>query len=97
MVHPLMLRRANPDARRRLRASEVYFPYMSLDLRFDDRLARELLEPLGIRATPLGECFDTLMDFAEAANWGRAPISRAETRGPVRPTLRSPCATEAVA
>lgn len=97
MVHPLMLRRANPDTRRRLRASEVYFPYMSLDLRFDDRRARELLEPLGIRATPLSDCFDTLMDFAEAANWGRAPISRAETRGPSRPALRTPCATEAIA
>jgi hypothetical protein len=97
MVHPLMLRRANPDTRRRLRATEVYFPYMSLDLRFDDRLARKLLEPLGIRATPLSDCFDTLMDFAEAANWGRAPVSRAEALGPARKALRSPRAAEAVA
>ena len=53
--------------------SEVYFPYFSLDLRFDDRRARELLDPLGIRATPVAEYFDTLIDFAEAARWGRAP------------------------
>jgi hypothetical protein len=52
-------------------------PYFSLDLRFDDRRARELLDPLGIRATPVGEFFDILIDFAEAAHWGRTPIGRA--------------------
>jgi hypothetical protein len=74
-----MLWRADQARRRRLRGSEVYFPYMSLDLRFDDRHARELLDPLGIRATPIRDCFETLMDFAEAARWGRAPISRIQT------------------
>jgi thioester reductase-like protein len=79
VLHPLMLWRADQARRRRLRASEVYFPYMSLALRFDDRRARELLDPLGIRATPIRDCFETLMDFAEAARWGRAPISRTQT------------------
>jgi long-chain acyl-CoA synthetase len=78
LLHPLMLCRADQARRRRLRAGEVYFPYMSLGLRFDDRRARELLDPLGIRATPIKDCFDTLMDFAEAARWGRAPISRTQ-------------------
>lgn len=77
VLHPLVLRRADPDTRRRLVRSEVYFPYFSLELRFDDRCARELLDPLGIRATPVGEYFDTLIDFAEAAHWGRKPIGRA--------------------
>ena len=41
VLHPLILRRADPNTRRRLVRSEVYFPYFSLDLRFDDRDARE--------------------------------------------------------
>ena len=76
-LHPLMLHRADPDTRRRLVRSEIYFPYFSLDLRFNDHRARELLDPLGIRATPLREYFDTMIDFAEAAHWGRTPIGRA--------------------
>jgi long-chain acyl-CoA synthetase len=76
-LHPLILRRADPNTRRRLVRSEVYFPYFSLDLRFDDHQARQLLDPLGITATPLSEHFDTLIDFAEAAHWGRTPIGRA--------------------
>ena len=77
ILHPLILRRADPNTRRRLVRNEVYLPYFSLDLRFDDRRARELLDPLGIRAAPVGEFFDTLIDFAEAAHWGRTPIGRA--------------------
>jgi thioester reductase-like protein len=80
-LHPLILRRADANTRRRLVRSEVYFPYFSLDLRFDDHRARELLDPLGIRATPVGEYFDTLIDFAEAGHWGRTPIGRARAGG----------------
>lgn len=79
-VHPVLLRRADPRVRRRLQQSEVYFPYFSLDLRFDDRCARELLEPMGIRATPITDYFDAMVDFAEAADWGRNPIGPAEAR-----------------
>ncbi len=82
VLHPLILRRADPNTRRRLVRSEVYFPYFSLDLRFDDHHARELLDPLGIRATPVSEYFDTLIDFAEAAQWGRIPIDRARAGAP---------------
>jgi hypothetical protein len=94
-MHPLILRRADPNTRRRLVRSEVYFPYFSLDLRFDDHRARELLDPLGIRATPLREYFDTLIDFAEAAQWGRTPIARAragalgERANPARRSTRT--------
>lgn len=95
VLHPLILRRADPNTRRRLVRSEVYFPYFSLDLRFDDHRARELLDPLGIRATPFREYFDTLIDFAEAADWGRTPIGRARAgalsnrTNPALPTTRT--------
>jgi hypothetical protein len=73
-----VLRRAGERARKALRASEIYFPYFSLRMRFDDRRAGELLEPAGIAATPIAEHFDTMIDFAERAKWGRRPVSRAE-------------------
>jgi hypothetical protein len=97
VLHRLMLARADPARRRRLKATEAYFPYFALDLRFDDRRARELLEPLGVRATPITRCFDTLMDFAEAANWGRAPISRVQTLRPTPPAAQVVRTAEAVA
>ena len=77
-VHPLALRRATGPAQRQLRRSESYFPYFAMRQRFDDAGARALLEPLGVRASPLHEYFDALMDFAQAAAWGRRPLSRPE-------------------
>jgi hypothetical protein len=93
----VMLRRADGAMRRRLERTEVYFPYFSLDLRFDDRCARQLLDPLGIRATPISEHFDDLIDFAEAAQWGRAPITRARACGPTSPLAPTPRTAEPVA
>jgi hypothetical protein len=61
-----------------LRRTAIYLPYFSLRLRFDDRRARALLDPLGIRATPIAEHFDEIVDFALAAGWGRRPISRVQ-------------------
>jgi hypothetical protein len=89
ILHPVMLRRGDLQTRRRLERSEVYFPYFSLDLRFGDRDARALLDPLGIRATPIDEYFDALIDFAEAARWGRAPIGRAHARARVEGSSRA--------
>ncbi|HUA46594.1 MAG TPA: SDR family oxidoreductase [Solirubrobacteraceae bacterium] len=93
VLHPLILRRADPNTRRRLVRNEVYLPYFSLDLRFDDSRARELLDPLDIRATPVGEYFDTLIDFAEAARWGRTPIGRAGARALRERTRQATSAT----
>jgi nucleoside-diphosphate-sugar epimerase len=76
-VHPLVLRRAGPRARRALRRSEIFFPYFSLGVRFDDRRARALLDPLDIRPVPMTKHFGAMVDFAEAARWGKNPISRA--------------------
>jgi thioester reductase-like protein len=97
LLHPLMLRAADPATRRRMKRNEAYFPYLSLDLRFDDRAARELLDPLGIRATPINDCFDTLMDFAEAARWGREPIARSRAARPTQPAAWTPLAAESIA
>jgi thioester reductase-like protein len=80
VVHPFVLRRSSPRARRVLRRSEVYFPYFSLGVRFDDRRARNLLAPLGIRPPMLDRHFDRMLDFAEAAHWGKNPIGRARAQ-----------------
>jgi long-chain acyl-CoA synthetase len=57
--------------RRALDRARVYFPYFALRVRFDDRWARRALAPAGVAAAPLHSYFDTLMDYAERAEWGR--------------------------
>lgn len=97
LLRRLELRRS-PGAARLLRRNEAYFPYLGMRMRFDDTGAREVLEPLGIRASPLPEYFDRLVEFAQAARWGRRPIGRADARllaglppaRTARPALRSP-------
>ena len=58
LVHPF-LRRHKPGLRR----MEVYFPYFSMRVRFDDR-------GLG-PAPPVESYFGRLIEFAEEARWGR--------------------------
>jgi long-chain acyl-CoA synthetase len=59
-----------------LERARVYFPYFALGVRFDDRWARGILEPQGVRAGPLDGYFDTLMDYAQRAGWGaRSPLT----------------------
>jgi long-chain acyl-CoA synthetase len=57
---------------------EAYFPYFSMGARFEDALTRQLLEPLGIRASPLSDYLDRLLDFATRSRWGKRPITRVE-------------------
>jgi hypothetical protein len=52
-------------------------------VRFDDARARAILEPQGITATPLRSYFDRLMDYAQAARWGRREVVRTRV-APVR-------------
>ena len=75
-IHPLAVRAARGRRRRALRQSEVFFPYFSMKVRYDDRRARERLEPRGIRVSPVELYFDRLIDFAERAAWGRRPLPR---------------------
>jgi thioester reductase-like protein len=80
VVYPLVLRRLGGRARERLRRAEVFFPYFSVRVRYDDRRARERLEPVGIRVTPVESYFHRLLDYAEAARWGRRSVGRAAAR-----------------
>jgi long-chain acyl-CoA synthetase len=80
VVHPLLLRRLSGMRREALRRSEVYFPYFSMRVRYDDARARRRLEPAGVRMTPVEEYFDRLLDFADAARWGRRRLGRVEAR-----------------
>jgi thioester reductase-like protein len=66
------LTRPMGDAQRRaLEQARIFFPYFRLGVRFDDRWARGRLAPAGVAAEPLCGYFDTLIDFAQRAAWGR--------------------------
>jgi thioester reductase-like protein len=58
----------------------VYLPYFDMEVVFDDARARALLEPAGLRVPRLETYFDTLIDYAEAARWGKRPVTREEAR-----------------
>jgi nucleoside-diphosphate-sugar epimerase len=55
----------------------VYVPYFDMEVVFDDTNTRERL---GIEAPRLRTYFDTLMDYADAARWGKRGSSREEAR-----------------
>jgi long-chain acyl-CoA synthetase len=59
--------------RQSLERARVFFPYFALGVRFDDRWARGILTPTGVRAERLDGYFDTLMDYAQRAAWGGRP------------------------
>ncbi len=80
LLHPLAMRRSSRSARRLLKRNEVYFPYFGMRMRFDDSEARAILDPLDIRPAPLLEYFGALVEFAQAASWGRRPIGRADAQ-----------------
>ena len=58
--------------------SSVYFPYFAIGTVFDDAVSRAQLEPAGIRASPLREYIERLLDFATRSRWGKRPIARVE-------------------
>jgi thioester reductase-like protein len=64
--------------RKALEAGAEYFPYFCMEGTFDDRDARELLEPDGITAAPLRDYMDRLLDFATRSRWGKRPITRVD-------------------
>jgi thioester reductase-like protein len=65
---------------------EVYVPYFDMRVVFDDSRARGVLGPAGIHAPKLRDCFGALIDYAEAARWGKRPMSREEARERVATT-----------
>lgn len=79
-VHPWLLRRGSKSRRKALKRAEVYFPYFDVGARFDTTAATRALAPAGIRVPPLQSYFHSLVLFAQAADWGRRPITRVEAR-----------------
>jgi len=78
-------RLVEPGGGSALADGEVYLPYFDMQVVFDDAHARSVLEPAGIRAPRLADCFGALIDYAEAARWGKRPMSRQEARERVQP------------
>jgi nucleoside-diphosphate-sugar epimerase len=64
----------------------VYLPYFDMEVVFDDTHTREAL---GMQAPRLREYFDTLLDYADAARWGKRGMSREEARERVGAADRS--------
>jgi nucleoside-diphosphate-sugar epimerase len=51
----------------------VYLPYFDMEVVFDDTNTRE---QLGLQAPPLRSYFDTLLDYADRAKWGKRGTTR---------------------
>jgi thioester reductase-like protein len=66
----------DPSEMPELEQANIYLPYFDVRAHFDDRRARELLEPQGIRPAPLPEYFGALLDYAAETRWGRRPVTR---------------------
>jgi long-chain acyl-CoA synthetase len=77
IVDPL-LRRRGGKLREGLDRSRVFFPYFSMRVRYANEQARRALEPSGVKAPPIESYFDRLLEYAQAARWGRAPMTRAQ-------------------
>src|SRR5205085_11743804 len=71
VVHPLVLRGVSGRRRRALERNAALFPYFSVSTTYDDRRARDVLAPRGIRVTPVESYFDRLLTFALASDRGR--------------------------
>jgi thioester reductase-like protein len=82
VIAKIVEKRAPSSARRLLASNEVYFPYFAMRVRFDDARARAILRPRGIEPAPLGTYFDRLMDYAQAARWGRRTVARTRVGQP---------------
>jgi len=76
-VYPVL---AGTSARRRrgLRRTRVFFPYFAMDVSYENSNARRDLEPDGIEVPAIESYFGRLVEYAERAHWGRAPVTRAE-------------------
>jgi thioester reductase-like protein len=72
VVHPLLMRTGNERRRRALEASEVFFPYFAMRVHYDTAGARAALAHTGAEVPLLPDYFGRLMDYAVAAEWGRA-------------------------
>jgi thioester reductase-like protein len=69
VIHPLMRRTRH---RKAVEASEVFFPYFAMRVRYDTINARAALARSDVRVPDLRGYFGRLMDFAVAADWGKS-------------------------
>jgi hypothetical protein len=76
LIHPVLVRTGSQARRRALRSSEVFFPYFEMAVRYDNTRAREALRDQHIEAPPLRSYFGRLLDYAQAAAWGRKSPQR---------------------
>lgn len=83
-LHPLLVARSRGRRRRWLEQAPVFFPYFALRVRHDTTRAQAALAPAGIAPPPLADYFGRLVDFAQAAEWGRRTLSRHDAAGAVR-------------
>ena len=74
---PKLVEPGEPTA---LADGEVYVPYFDMRVVFDDARARAVLGPAGIQAPRLADYFGALIDYAEAARWGKRRPTREEAR-----------------
>jgi len=54
----------------------VFLPYFEVDTVFDDTRTQTVLAESNLRRVRLADCFDALMDYADAAGWGKTPMTR---------------------
>jgi nucleoside-diphosphate-sugar epimerase len=54
----------------------VFLPYFEVDTVFDDTRTQLLLRQSGLSRARLRDCFRALMDYADAAGWGKNPMTR---------------------
>ena len=83
-LYPLLRRALRGRQRLALERTQVFIPYLSIGVRFQDHVTRARLEPAGVRLLPLDEYFARLLDFALAADWGKRPLPhpRSATHAP---------------
>ncbi|MGI8594924.1 MAG: SDR family oxidoreductase [Solirubrobacteraceae bacterium] len=66
----------------------TFLPYFAVTTRFDDRRAREALEPAGIEMDDLDDYFPAVIDYALRAKWGKKGMTReAAQRASEEPAL----------
>ena len=76
LIRPLVLAMSPGKGRKILRRLEVFTPYFSLPVRYEDSRTRRRLSRAGISVRPVSEYFGQLMDYAIRAEWGKAEVPR---------------------
>ena len=89
-LHPILVRTGSERRRRALRSSEAFFPYFSMDTRYDASEARVALGPSGVEAPALPSYFTRLVRYALRAEWGRQPMPRHQLLAPPSPHRVAP-------